>query len=305
MAVNRKIPKSTNKKGSKKMATRKPANGSSDKKFFDVAKPGKSMPPSTSRPAIVGHRTILKDPMVNTGVAASGEVSPPIEEPATEKIVSTTAPTLKPLSVSVVSDSDPSPEAEKTAAKPVDAMPEVTSGVEIVPEADAEEAEESADIIPVKKTGGETVITPPEHPEQDEAVETDKPTADSESKQAETTEPAQSTASTTPAPSEAQPAGSAEATAEAEAVVAKSEAEKQAEKASEAAAARVAAAEKLIADKTYFVPVGERRTQRSKKHVGLTLFLCLIGLLALAYLAIDSGMIKTSVDLPVRLFRVE
>ncbi|MCW1908452.1 MAG: hypothetical protein KIH63_003880 [Candidatus Saccharibacteria bacterium] len=273
------------------MATRKPANGSSDKKFFDVAKPGKSMPPSTSRPAIVGHRTILKDPMVNTGAVASGEVSPSTEEPTTEKVVSTTAPTLKPLSVSVTSASDPSPEAEKTAVKPVDAMPEATSGVKIVPEADAEEAEESADIIPVKKTGGETVIAPPEHPEQEGT--------------AETTESTQSTASTTLEPSEAQPAGSTEATAEAEAVVAKSEAEKQAEKASEAAAARVAIAEKLIADKTYFVPVGERRAQRSKKHVGLTLFLCLIGLLALAYLAIDSGMVKTSVELPVRLFRVE
>ena len=34
-------------------------------KFFDVSHPGKSTPSSTSRPTIVGHHTILQDPMVN------------------------------------------------------------------------------------------------------------------------------------------------------------------------------------------------------------------------------------------------
>ena len=33
-------------------------------KTFDVSKPGKSMPSSTSRPSIIGHRTLLQDPMV-------------------------------------------------------------------------------------------------------------------------------------------------------------------------------------------------------------------------------------------------
>ena len=37
-----------------------------DSNFDDVSKPGKSMPSSSSRPTIVGNRTILKDPMIST-----------------------------------------------------------------------------------------------------------------------------------------------------------------------------------------------------------------------------------------------
>jgi hypothetical protein len=244
--------------------------------------------------------------VVNADVVSSGGVTPPAEETATEKVVSTTAPTLKPLSVAVKSDSDPDIEPEVVVVKPTDNEPEIASDIKTDPEAKPVESEAPADVIPVKKTGGETVIAPPEHPQDEKPTEavdkTNEPSSDDETKTDEKLEP---TPTASPAPSESQPAGSSEATAEAEAVVAKSEAEKQAERATEAAAARVDAAEKLIADKTYFVPVGERSARRSKKHIGFKLFLCLIGLLALAYLAIDSGMIKTSVDLPVRLFRVE
>jgi hypothetical protein len=301
MAVNRKTRKNQSKKGPKKMATRKPTGGSSDKKFFDVAKPGKSMPPSTSRPAIVGHRTILKDPMVNTELVSSGGVNAPAEESASEKVVSTTAPTLKPLNVSVTAEGGQVADSLKTANGLADKQPEAVTTVQVVPEAVPDEDEPASDVIPVKKVG-ETVIAPPEHQETAQVAEANEAGSDND---ANSDQPSTSPQPPAPSSNSAQPAGSAEATAEAEAVVAKSEAEKQAEKASEAVAARVEVAEKLIAEKTYFVPVGERRAQRSKKHVGLTLFLCLIGLLALAYLAIDSGMIKTSVDLPVRLFRVE
>lgn len=58
-------------------------------KVFDVAKPGKTAPDSSSRPVIVGHRTILKDPTVT-----------PLEDPefpAAEKAPDTTrtAPEIK------------------------------------------------------------------------------------------------------------------------------------------------------------------------------------------------------------------
>jgi hypothetical protein len=38
---------------------------SSEKKVFDVAKPGKSAPTTTTRPIIVGHKPMIQDPMVN------------------------------------------------------------------------------------------------------------------------------------------------------------------------------------------------------------------------------------------------
>lgn len=44
---------------------------SADKKVFDVAKPGKSAPSTTTRPIILGHKPMIQDPMVNTSEASA------------------------------------------------------------------------------------------------------------------------------------------------------------------------------------------------------------------------------------------
>lgn len=46
-------------------------------KFMDVSKPGSSLPSSSSRPTIAGHRTLMKDPMVNQQEDKTDEVQPP------------------------------------------------------------------------------------------------------------------------------------------------------------------------------------------------------------------------------------
>jgi hypothetical protein len=245
------------------MATRKPANN--DKKFFDVSKPGKAMPPSSSRPTIVGHRTILKDPMVNADVDAGLENSAKPADPQEEKSVSTTAPTLKPISVSHVQDDSSLSEDTKTK----DVEPVVSDTVEV------------------------DNTTEPEPTPKDE---TSEPSAKDESA---------TTSKNTDKNAQSSDTTSDDITAEAEAVVTKGQETKEANKAAEALAARVAAAEKLIADKTYFVPVGPHQKKHSKKRASMVVVICLIGIILLAYLAIDSGMIKADIDLPVRLFRVE
>ncbi len=42
-----------------------------DERVFDVAKPGKSEPSSTSRPVIVGHKKMIDDPMVTPSASAT------------------------------------------------------------------------------------------------------------------------------------------------------------------------------------------------------------------------------------------
>jgi hypothetical protein len=49
----------------------------SDKKVFDVAKPGKSAPDATARPVIVGHKPMIQDPMVNA--SDTGTETAPVE----------------------------------------------------------------------------------------------------------------------------------------------------------------------------------------------------------------------------------
>lgn len=273
------------------MAAQKPS-GNSDKKFFDVAKPGKSIPPATSRPAIVGHRTLLKDPMMVSGAEPTGEeMLAPAETPKPEKIVSTTAPTLKPINLT----EEPAAKVKVMTTEPavIGADQAETTEQSPAPEIKAEQG------VPDEATVEDALATP----------ETDPPAEVSETAPAEKPAPATnekaSSGESKPAESSESLTGSSEATAEAESMVAKNDAEKQAAKAAEEAAARVEAAEKLIAERTYFVPVGEHRRARSKKHTGLLVFGCILALAALGYLAIDSGMIETSIELPVRLFRVE
>lgn len=59
------------------MASSKPSAASKTTKIMvDVAKPGKTAPDTSTRPLIVGHKPLVKDPMVS-----SGEVESPAETP--------------------------------------------------------------------------------------------------------------------------------------------------------------------------------------------------------------------------------
>lgn len=93
----------------------------------DVAKPGKTTPDATSKPIIVGHKPLLKDPMVTA------------EEPAVE---TTPVPKAAPLTVRPDKVITPPSEAQKPEAVPEKTANEAPASDEAaVLEAVAEQAE--------------------------------------------------------------------------------------------------------------------------------------------------------------------
>lgn len=274
------------------MASKKPEN---TRKVFDVAKPGKTVPPSTARPTIVGHKSQFQDPMM--AASKSQDSVDPSVVPEENKLVSTTAPTIKPINVQAHNDQLKTKESKAA----VSALP---------PKLSENEAKDTTTEISVSGDTPELDQQPEETttPTDDKSTESEAESNTSEPTQVET-KPEEGEANEVLEPKPAEPAQdnnlSNEATAEAEAVVAKSEAEKQAEKAEHEEAARKEATEKLIADKTYFVQVGEHRKKQSGGKVFFIVLFVIIGLVALGYLALDSGMIKADIDLPVHLFRIE
>lgn len=233
-----------------------------DDKVMDVSKPGASAPDASSRPVIVGHRTILQDPMVK-----SAETDESKEE---NVIVSTTAPTIKPISGSkstAVEVKTDTPESTK-AEKPVEPEPEV-------------EAKPA-------KIANPAVVVQTDEP-KDEPEKTDEPSEPPEESKDE---------------AETKPASKSESSESDEAVtnaVAAQAANKTTEKEDKEAVAKMEAVEKLVTDKTYNLPIGEAKRKRNMS-LGV-LILLLIVAAALLYLAIDAEIIKTSIKLPIEFIK--
>jgi hypothetical protein len=82
-----------------------PANAN-DKQVFDVAKPGKTAASATSRPVIVNHGSLLKDPMM------SGEKSTESPKPAE----TTVAPSESRKVITPPSEETPNAEAQDTSS---------------------------------------------------------------------------------------------------------------------------------------------------------------------------------------------
>lgn len=82
-----------------------------------------------------------------------------------------------------------------------------------------------------------------------------------------------------------------------EAIAVQAEAKRKSERASEATKVKNETLEKVIAEKKYFVPIGEKR--RRRRSIGLLVtLLALAVLLVGAYLLADAKVIKTNVTLP-------
>lgn len=92
-------------------------------KIFDIAKPGKSAPASTSKPVIVTNRPILQDPMVVQATAAAPSTTPAdtaksaaISSPSREKVIA-------PLKITLNDGSEKSqPNPTATNAEPNDVV---------------------------------------------------------------------------------------------------------------------------------------------------------------------------------------
>lgn len=112
----------------------------SEKQMMDVAKPGKTTPDATSKPIIVGHKPMMKDPMV-TPEEPTDKPKPAEEKPQTvrpSKVI--TPPTPAPDA--------PDTQVKKTEEQPADAATPTVSDDAAVLEAVAEQAESN------KKNGG-------------------------------------------------------------------------------------------------------------------------------------------------------
>lgn len=244
----------------------------SEDRVFDVAKPGKSAPDDSSRPVIIGHRTILKDPTVN----APEDPEFPKEEKARE---TTTAPELKATSGEKVVI----PISEKSSSKDKKKKTE-----------DSAEEEKTAPEAPEESS--EEIFAPQAKKEKEEVDTTDKPdsTDDKPVKKEDTTEEANNkTEEPDTAAEKDDEAAPAETPAD----------QKAADKKEQEEIARQAALEKTVVDKTYFVPIGEVKRKRSNRRALLVLLVVIIIAVALADLLIDSGMIKTNIKAPVHIFK--
>jgi len=224
-------------------------------KFFDVSHPGKSTPSSTSRPTIVGHHTILQDPMVNA-------------DHENEEAVTNTSSLVSRTSITNIVPSDEAVAGYNSAEKIEDtsepSVEDVKEKVEDEPQVDEQKAEEPELIEPESKDPAEeTELIEPESKEPAEE------TSDIQM---------QSTDGTN------------------------TEEQKKAEKETKEDIERQEAIAKLIADKTYFAPIGVSRHKRSKRNIVLPIIVTLVVIFVVGFLLIDSGIIKTSVDLPFSFF---
>ncbi|HSX43808.1 MAG TPA: hypothetical protein VLE69_00705 [Candidatus Saccharimonadales bacterium] len=246
-----------------------------DDKVMDVSKPGSSAPDASSRPVIVGHRTLLQDPMMKSA------------EPEADKeekvIVSTTAPTIKPPSesksdkVEVVGDSPESAKIEKSDVK------------ESAKETGEPKQDESKPLAVIESTEMEKDETKPETDDEPKETEEQATTEESKDEPKPDTEPEEN--------SESSNSDEAATDVLAEQAAAK----KTTDKEDKEAVARQEAVQKLVTDKTYNLPIGEAKRKRNMSLV--VLLLLLIVAAALLYLAIDAEIIKTSIKLPVEFIK--
>lgn len=213
------------------MATTSKNQSDNSKKAIDVAKPGKTSPDASSRPVIVTHKPMIKDPMMKDEAAETPQAQP-VKVNNRSKVI---APPSK-------TDASAQPvEPEAAEAKPAEE--------EVTPETSATDT-----------TQNETADT---SADEQKAAEKDAAIVDAVAEQADK-DKQQSNELT--------------------------EEEKQ----------RQAELDKLIADKKYFVPIGQvtkRKNNRRTLMILLVLALLLVGL----YLAVDAEVVDIGISVPFEL----
>lgn len=241
------------------------ADDSEDNKYFDVAGPGKTTPDPTSRPLIVGHRSILKqDPMMADNSS-------------------------KPAEITVTNEPSKASDQEVKKAGDSEEKVKVTRELNIKPPDGLKAAVSSAN----------------EAEAGSQATKETKPTTDP-SNQADksTPTPSEPANQETPEDQEVKDETSAQASVSSQAgvneVAKQVEAKKIDEKAVKEAAEKQTALEKLITEKKYFVPIGEKKRRR---NTWVLLLVVIIAAVVGGYLAVDADLIKVDVELPVDLIK--
>jgi hypothetical protein len=163
------------------------------KRIIDVAHPGQTAPPKTSKPVIITNRTILKDPMMVDGEPEASEKVP-------AKSVKATAPTLSPSTAKAALTKNDTPEEPPAPIAEESKKPEPAKN----PEPDTE---------PETKPDEEPEAKPEPAAEPEEASEPEQPESDPE---AETESEEKTEKDTTAMPSSLEAQAEAAAKAEAD-----------------------------------------------------------------------------------------
>ncbi len=203
-------------------------NDEETKKVFDITKPGKTMASAGARPVIVGHKNMLKDPMVT-----ATDVSE-LTEGTKKNMDSELEPEDKPSgSPSAVAD-----EQEKEDATPsiknVKIQPRGEAQTDKSEESDKPKADEPAKADTAEVESETSESEPDNQPDEKDEDKDDE----SESDDSDTTTISTDSAGQT-------------------------EAQKKAEKQTQQSQAKQEALDKLIADQKYFVPISKSRNKRS------------------------------------------
>lgn len=236
-----------------------PTGAGNDNKVFDITKPGKTSAEPSSRPVIVGHKSMLKDPMVNIGNPGNSlatMISADLEPEDT--------PSGKPYS-------PPADEADRPGTAP--ALPRL-----------GEQPPKSASVNIVDNNAGRTrvpPITPDDESAKKEAPKDDTPAQDSGAPK------------TTKSDTNEEKVSEPNEAAAVSATASQQLAQKQAEKEQQEITARKAAVEQLIAEKKHFVPIGTKiHRKRSVRHVLLGIVLILLLGIMLADILLDAKVIN-------------
>lgn len=299
-------------------------------KVFDVAKPGKTTPPSSAKPIIITNRPILQDPMVVT--SDNAEDKPTGAPPVRRKVQ------ITPLSDDVADTSKDTTEPAKKTAKKTDKKDDDGALVldlpaEVTGEKPAEPEPENVPAASVEETT-EPAVDEAAAPEPAEKAEADTAPAEAESTVpavadtpkedvAKDTPAEQTTESTdTPEP-DAAPADKAEEatdtpkddeTTKSEQEADESEPESEntefglmpspemgdegevnpdaLQKKAEEEAQRIAAEqEKIIASEQYFLPIDAVAHRRAVRHTLIGIIIILVFGALLFLAALDAGLI--------------
>jgi hypothetical protein len=206
------------------------------KQVMDVSKPGKVAAHATSRPVIVGHGAMIKDPMVKeNGAEAASEVSTQDYSGASPSKVKVTVHRPTEDEQAIPAKDEPSKDVSLEEPKDNKDETEQSPPADDKPEPAADKAPESSDEAVVGAVADQA------------ALGKDKEKSDEE-------------------------------------------------------IAKAVAIQKLIEDKTYFIPVGQVQRRRNNRMAAVMLVLLLLVVVG-AYLVIDAGILRTSINLPFHVFK--
>jgi len=243
-------------------------------KTMDVSKPGATAPSTTSRPVIITHRPIVKDPMVTaTNSNDSADKSDSKLSPASPIGKTLQPPTAVKILKDEESSEDKAKDDEEVVAMDTDAtnetetpVPDSKSKSEDTPSIGADEP---AAKLPVEKTDEQPTKPEPEAP-------ADKPKTDA-------------------APGQNPESAEVEPTTEDEQTMVK---KKQDDLESQAEKKRHELIDKLVTEKTYFLPIGKVTRQRGNKQALSILILVVVLAVAGLYGAVKLDIFNLPFKLP-------